>query len=204
MNMLPNTGTVEHWRVTALKKRDELSLPVKMGLAFLMAALTGLAAQVRIPVPGTVVPVTGQVFAVLLSGVLLGGAWGGLSQIVYVGLGAAGVPWFSAMAGGVPLGPTAGYLLGFIPAAMLIGIVNDRFPIARRVALQMVLMFAGVLVIYAFGAAVYSAFLGTGLIATFQQAVLPFIGPDLVKAAAAAGIASALLPKNTGRPDPSE
>jgi biotin transport system substrate-specific component len=195
MNGFLHSEALDQWRTSAFKKRAELSLPVKLGLALLMAALTGLAAQVRFPVPGTLVPVTGQVFAVLLSGVLLGGVWGGISQILYVGLGAAGVPWFTGMAGGVPLGPTAGYLMGFVVAASMIGWINDRFPLARHFVFQLTLMIWAVVVIYAFGAAVYAIFTGMGFSATMQQAVLPFISFDLWKAFGAAIVASALLPK---------
>ena len=80
-----------------------------------LACFTGVLAQIRVVLPWTPVPVTGQVFAVLLCGVLGGRRWGTASQMIYVGLGAAGVPWLAGFASG--LTATGGYLFGFILAA---------------------------------------------------------------------------------------
>lgn len=85
--------------------------------------LTALLAQVRIPLPFTPVPITGQTLGVLLAGAALGARRGFLSQVVYVLAGAAGLPVF---AGGAPLGPTAGYLVSFPVAALLAGWLVDR------------------------------------------------------------------------------
>ena len=162
-----------------------------------MACLTGLAAQARIPLPHTPVPVTGQVFAVLLCGALLGCGYGGLSQLFYVGIGAAGVPWFTGMGGGVGVltGVTGGYLFAFIPAAMLIGFVTRRFTSLRRPVPMCLLMVSAVGVIYAGGALQFSIVMHTGLEATLKMAVAPFIGLDIAKAMLAANLAAALLPK---------
>lgn len=186
---------VHHWYEVALCRRDELSLPAKVALCLLMAALTGLAAQVRVRLPVTPVPVTGQVFAVLLSGALLGGGLGGLAQALYVGLGAAGVPWFSGMAGGLTLGPTAGYLLGFIPAAAFVGWACGRFAAARHFGGLFLVMAGGIALIYLFGALWFRFATGLGSVTTVRMAVLPFIVVDLVKAAAAASIAKLFLPR---------
>lgn len=195
MNIVRVSQSLDQWRVTSFRWRAELAWPAKLSLALIMAGLTGLAAQLRVPLPFTPVPATGQVFAVLLSGVLLGAGWGGLSQAFYVGLGAAGVPWFSAWAGGMPLGPTAGYLIGFIPAAVVVGWASERFVWARRLAPQVALMLIGVAIIYAFGAVGFSFFTGAGFGTTLRLAVLPFIAIDLVKVIAAAAVSSTLLPK---------
>jgi len=64
----------------------------KLALSFAVAALTGVLAQIKFYLPGTPVPVTGQTFAVLISGVALGAWWGGVSQLLYIVLGIAGVP----------------------------------------------------------------------------------------------------------------
>jgi len=197
MSELRLTERWDQWRVGCYVWPRELAWPKKVALALTMAALTGLAAQVRFPLPFTPVPATGQVFAVLLSGVLLGGAWGGLSQTLYVALGAAGVPWFSGWAAGMPVGPTAGYLMGFIAAAALVGWLSDRLVWARYFAPQVGLMVLGVAIIHTFGAIGFSLFTGAGLGRTIAMAVAPFIGIDLFKAVAAAAISSALLPKET-------
>src|SRR3972149_6434809 len=109
--------------------RYELSLPKKLALALGMAALTGLLAQARIQLPWSPVPVTGQTFGVLLAGILLGRWWGGISLGVYTGLGMAGVPWFQGFSGGAAYlaGPTGGYIIGFIFAALFLGHFTDKY-----------------------------------------------------------------------------
>ncbi len=174
--------------------QQEAAWPVKLGAALILAALTGLAAQVRIPLPYTPVPLTGQTFVVLLSGVVLGGVWGAASQILYVGLGAVGMPWFAGGVAVQPLGPTAGYLLGFIVAAALVGRVIERFSATRRFLPQLAMMFGGMTVIHLCGAVGFLALTGASLSATIRMAVLPFVLADAGKAIAAAAVARALLP----------
>jgi biotin transport system substrate-specific component len=82
-------------RYDFFKWRYELELVNKVVLAFGFACLTGLLAQVRFYLPWTPVPITGQTFAVMLAAILLGRYWGGISQGMYVGIGAAGAPWFA-------------------------------------------------------------------------------------------------------------
>ena len=78
-------------------------------------------AQVRIPLPFTPIPITGQTFAVLLVGVALGSRRGAASLALYLLMGLAGLPFFAGGASGMAyvLGPTGGYLVGFIAAAAL-------------------------------------------------------------------------------------
>jgi len=89
-----------------------------------MACVTGLLAQIKISLPWTPVPITGQTFAVLLTGVLLGRWWGGISQVIYVVMGVVGIPWFAGLSGGYSalIGPSGGYIIGFILAALFLGI----------------------------------------------------------------------------------
>jgi len=187
----------EYTKHQLFKRRDELSVLSRLCLAFVFSCLTGLAAQVRIPLPFTPVPVTGQVLAVLLSGVFLGGYYGGLSQILYVGVGAMGVPWFNGLSGGLTAvaGVTGGYLIGFVPAALIIGWFTDRYISIRRFHFQLSLMAVGVIVIYVFGAVQLSIVMNTGFLKTMRLAVLPFIPVDLMKAAVAAFISTSTLPK---------
>jgi len=201
MNIVRFTDTVDRFRSLARFRREDMPISAKVGLTVAAAALTGLAAQIRIPLPFTPVPATGQVFAVLLSGALLGAAWGGASQLLYVGLGAAGVPWFSGWAAGLPFGPTAGYLLGFVPAAAFVGWASDRFAGARSFVPQVFLMLCAVGIIYLFGAIGFSATTGAGLKTTLALAVGPFIAVDCAKAIAAAAISSALTAEKSPRPD---
>ena len=109
-------------RAAVFARRDALSLAGKIALALAFAAMTGIAAQIRIPLPFTPVPITGSTFAVLAAGVLLGRNFGGFSMASYVALGAAGVPWFNGGGAGLSYvaGPTGGYLIGFIARVPLI------------------------------------------------------------------------------------
>lgn len=188
------------WRTTRFelfKWRYELGLARKLALCLGMACVTGLAAQIRIPLAFTPVPITGQVFAVLLSGVVLGQHFGALSQIVYVGIGSAGLPWFAGGGGGLPFGPSGGYLLGFVPAAALVGHLTDTRIWLRGIWGQTLLMMAAVAIIYVCGAIQFALVMRTGLHATFQLAVLPFIPVDLAKALAVAGLAATVTPKRS-------
>jgi biotin transport system substrate-specific component len=185
-------------RYLVFKWRDELCLLYKLGLALAFACLTGLAAQIRIPLPFTPVPITGQVLAVLLSGIVLGGCYGGLSQVFYAGLGTVGLPWFSGGNGGLAAitGITGGYIIGFVPAALAIGWLASRSASVRRLHFQLLLMAAGVSIIYIFGAAQFAIVMNTGFLKTMKMAVLPFIPVDLMKAIVAAGISASILPKS--------
>ena len=180
--------------------RQERSVAVKLLLALGMAGLTGLMAQVRVVLPFTDIPITGQTFPALLAGGLLGGAFGGLSQVLYIAIGAAGVPWFNGMTGGlgVLLGPTAGYLAGFVLVAALVGFVNDRWPGARGLGLQLPLMACGSALILLCGWFHLAFLMGRGPTAAFLVGVLPFLAGDAVKAIAAACIGTAVLPKAPG------
>ncbi|MDP6779615.1 MAG: biotin transporter BioY [Candidatus Latescibacteria bacterium] len=182
----------------------ELAVVQKVALALGFACLTGLSAQLKVYLPWTPVPVSGQTFAVLLGAVLLGRGWGGLSQVFYVGLGVAGVPWFAGWGGGaaVLVGPTGGYLLGFIAAAFLVGHVVDGYAGARRLPGMVGLMlFASFAVIYGLGLAqlyLWSSVVqgdSVGFWTLLQMGALPFLVGDLVKALVASAAASAVVPK---------
>src|SRR5918996_972446 len=96
---------------------------VSVLLVIVAAGLTALAAQWRIHLPFTPVPITGQTFAVLLTGAGLGWKLGAAGQLLYVGVGALGAPVFSDASGGfdVLTGAPGGYLIGFVVAAGLVG-----------------------------------------------------------------------------------
>jgi biotin transport system substrate-specific component len=188
------------WRWRAFRWCHELSTVQKIGLALGMAGITGLFAQIRIPLGFTPVPITGQVFAVLLSGVLLGSGFGAMSQVMYIALGACGVPWFQGWNGGfayLAQVPTVGYLIGFVLAALLIGRLTERYVGARGFWPQLGLMLTGVAVIHLAGAVYFAAVMHTGPLTTMEMAVVPFIYLDIAKAAAVASIATALLPKTS-------
>ncbi|MGD0111353.1 MAG: biotin transporter BioY [Armatimonadota bacterium] len=159
----------------------------------LFAALTALGARLSFHLPYTPVPVTGQVFCVLLAGAVLGPRLGFASQVEYLAAGAAGLPVFSAGGGAAAmLGPTAGYLLCFPLAALVVGTVVGR--LGQSTWSYATAGLAGVVSVYLLGAswfAVWSAFLGRpiALAVVLTQSVVPFIAPDVVKAGLVASVA---------------
>lgn len=197
-------ATINRTKYELFRWRYELSVPKKLALAIGIAGLTGLLAQTRIPLPWSPVPVTGQTFAVLLAGVLLGRWWGGISLAVYAGLGAAGVPWFSGWSGGVGYlaGPTGGYIIGFILAALFIGHFADTYVRSRGFPSMLALMlFANFVLIYVPGLLQLGLWLksvGGGSV-TFANLLgmgaIPFIPGDITKAVMAAAIARGIMPK---------
>lgn len=184
---------LEYYRVLAFSWREKLSVYEKLMLSFVFAAFTGLMAQVRFYLPVTPILFTGQVFAVLLSAVILGRVYGGLSQVFYVSFGMMGVPWFTGGAVGSPLSPTTGYLLGFIAAAFFIGWVTDKTNKSHFFFSQILIIISGVLVIYCFGALYFYILTGTGLLKTLQLAVYPFIIFDIFKVISTALISTTIL-----------
>jgi biotin transport system substrate-specific component len=180
------------------KKRAALSIPAKLMMVIAMAGLTGLLAQVRIPLPFTPVPVTGQVLAVLMAGVLLGKWWGSASMALYAIAGIAGLPWFNGFSSG--LGATGGYILGFIPAALFLGHFVDKYVESRRLVPLMGLMLAATLLYYIPGVAWLALWLNnTGVATSFSSilalGVAPFIVVDIIKALVTGLIAFAVVPK---------
>lgn len=165
-----------------------------MVFASLFAALTAAGAYIQIPLPFSPVPVTLQVFFVLLAGSMLKSKWGGLSMIVYTLLGIAGLPVFAGGSSGmgVILGPTGGYVIGFILAAYIIGKLSEKTEKTDKsgILINAFNMSAGVLVIYACGfiQLMYVAEIGPG--AALALGVIPFLPGEIVKTAVAAYIAS--------------
>ena len=160
-----------------------------MGLVIAFSLLTALAAQVVIPLPFTPVPVTGQTFAVLLTGALLGSRLGALAMIAYLVEGAAGLPFFRGGSGGAHyllFSPTTGYLLAYPVAAFVTGLLSER-GWDKRYLWAAAAMGIGSLVILFGGWAWLSLFFRTAADA-FNAGVAPFIIGDIVKIALAAAV----------------
>ncbi len=153
-------------------------------LVFGFALLTALSAQLSFWIGP--VPITGQTFAVLLAGAVLGSVRGALSQLTYLAIGATGIPfWFAA--GGVPgiarlLGPTGGYLLGFVAGAFITGWLAEK-GWDRSVWKTALAMLAGNVVIYVFGLSRLAFFVPKNSI--LQVGLYPFIAGDAIKLVAA-------------------
>ncbi|WP_405780773.1 biotin transporter BioY [Streptomyces sp. NBC_00859] len=149
------------------------------------AVLTGIAAQIAVPVPGSPVPVTGQTFAALLVGASLGARRGFLSLAVYALVGMAGMPWFANGTSG-PGGATFGYVLGMLLASAVVG------SLARRGGDRSVLRTAGTMVlgsaiIYAVGVPYLALATGMSASAAVAAGLVPFLIGDALKAALAMG-----------------
>ncbi len=188
-------------RYSLFKWRYSLSIVNKSVLAFGMAAVTGLAAQVKLSLPWTPVPITAQIFVVLMAAVFLGKWWGGVSQLIYVGMGAIGIPWFNGWSGGYSalIGPTGGYLCGFILAALFLGHLTDKYIKARKFFPILGLMFfANFVLIHIPGLLQLSLwfYLAKGTVPNlwnlFLMGTVPFIAGDITKILAAAALITTL------------
>lgn len=184
--------------------RSNTSLVNKVVMAFFMACITGIMAQVVIPLPWTPVPVTAQTFAVLMAGVVLGRWWGGISQVMYLAVGLLGVPWFAGLTGGyaILLGSTGGYLLGFILTALLLGHFTDKYTQSRNfrpmLGLMLLANFAFIYIPGLLGLGLW-IYMVKGTFPTFltliSMGLLPFILGDLLKIGGAAALTKAITPK---------
>ncbi|MGE5279909.1 MAG: biotin transporter BioY [Deltaproteobacteria bacterium] len=151
------------------------------------SALLVVASLVKIPLFFTPVPVTLQTFVVLLAGACLGPVYGAMSVGLYLAYGLLGAPLFAGATGGLVYlaGPTGGYLMGFLPAAVLVGFARQRL---SRPAFWMnyLVMLSGIAVIYTCGGLWLSCGYGWDLRQVVLLGIGPFIGVDLVKAFLAA------------------
>ena len=156
-----------------------------------IAALTALAAQISFHLPWTPVPVTGQTFAVLLTGAAVGWRLGAAGQLLYLVAGIVGLPVYTGATHGwkVASGATSGYLIGFIVAAGLVGLLAERRQ-DRSLLTSLPAMLAGTAIIYALGAAWLSHSQHYGIQEAIEKGVAPFLIGDTIKLIAA----GALLP----------
>jgi biotin transport system substrate-specific component len=156
-----------------------------------LAGVVGAFAQVAIPVPGTPVPITGQTFAVLLGGMVVGTRRAVIGMLLYLALGLAGVPWFAGHSGGwdVVTSASFGYLIGFVAAAVLVGALARR-GFDRQPLLVFVAMLCGNVIIYLLGATWLAIALRLQPAEAVQLGVLPFLVGDALKAL----VAMACLP----------
>lgn len=163
-----------------------------VALVVAVAALTALAAQVRIPIePLSPVPITGSTFAVLLGAAALGPLRGSLAQALYVTVGIAGMPVFTGWSSGWAYftGATGGYLVGFVVASVVVGALARR-GLDRRVPGAAVAFAVGSVVIYLCGVPWLMYVTGMPLREALVAGAGVFVVGDLIKAAAA----GALLP----------
>lgn len=170
-----------------IEKTEKKSMSVRdMAFIAMFAAIIAACAWITVP---TVVPFTMQTFGIFCAVGILGGKRGTMSAIVYVLLGAVGVPVFAGFSGGLSalLSPSGGYIIGFVGTAfvywLIRNLIGDKLP---EIAVQIIAMSAGLLVCYAFGTAwfmiVYAQSKGAiGLLTALGWCIFPFIIPDAIK-----------------------
>ena len=165
--------------------RTRVGLLYDVVLIAVGSVFIALLARVAIPLPFSPVPITGQTFAVLLVGALLGSRRGGVVVILYLLEGVGGLPFFADGTGGLArlAGPTGGYLVGFVVAAFAVGLLAKR-GWDRRVWSTAAAMLVGNIIIYAFGLLWLERFVGAERV--FSLGLLPFIPGDLFKLTLAA------------------
>lgn len=145
----------------------------------LFAALTAACSQLQISFP--LVPINCALFAVHLSGALLGPKYGCISMVAYTLLGLAGAPVFGGFTAGpaILFGQTGGYIIGYILCALTVGLLSRLW--GRRFWPLCAAMAAGVLVCYLFGTLWFMAVARLGLFASLAYCVFPFLPGDAVK-----------------------
>jgi biotin transport system substrate-specific component len=159
-----------------------------MVYASLFAALTAAGAFLTIPVGP--VPIALQNLFVFLSGLLLGARWGVWSVAIYLLTGAMGLPVFAGGTGGITkfVGPTGGYLLGYLPAVFVIGMLSEKWP--KKAMYSVIAMTAGALIVYACGVPWLKVVTGMAWSKALTAGLYPFLPGDALKIAAALPIAA--------------
>lgn len=161
-------------------------------LVGLFAAITAVCAQISIPLPFTTVPFTLQVFAVFLTGAILGKRLGAASMFVYLLIGAVGIPVFASFTGGLSriTGPTGGYLLSYPLVAFLIGSIYEKREDLFSRGLAMLL---GIAVVYLIGVTQLKYVAGYPWATAYIYGAAPFIVFDIIKAFAAVIVSQAVI-----------
>lgn len=150
-----------------------------MSMCAMFAALSGVLSQIAVPIGP--VPITLTHISVFISAGLLGVEYGTISQVLFVLMGAAGLPVFARFSGGmgVLLGPTGGFIIGYVLCAMVMGLLIQRFG-SSRIALVCAMM-AGLLCSYFAGTLWYMFIMEATLVSALMTCVVPFLIGDLVK-----------------------
>ena len=153
----------------------------QMVLIALMTAVTCVLGPLSIPLPFSPVPISLTNFAIFLAIFVLGMKSGTISFIIYLLLGAVGVPVFSSFRGGLQVlaGPTAGYLIGFIFLALIMGFALDHFD--RKLVPTIIGMIIGMAVCYAFGTVWLAKLLSLSFKEGLMMGVIPYLPGDAAK-----------------------
>lgn len=158
----------------------------KMILCALFAALTAVCSMISIPLPFTPVPINLATLSFFLAGGLLGSRYGAVSQVVYVFLGAVGLPVFAGFTGGLGIitGATGGYIIGYVAGAWLIGLMTEK--LGHGFYRNIISMVCGLAVCYTLGTLWFMFITSTGFAAALMMCVVPFLIGDAIKITAGA------------------
>ena len=200
------TATTSDTLVRVLTARGDSTATargIQIASVLFVTALTAAAAQISVPLPFTAVPLTLQPMIVLVGALALGSRLGAASQVLYLAAGIAGLPVFAASATLPPgalrlLGPTGGYLMAYPVAAFVAGYLAER-GFDRRYVTSVLAMLAGLAIIFTSGVLWLGLFARTlsgsapvGLQSALATGLYPFILPDAIKLAIAAGLVPTL------------
>lgn len=165
--------------------KEQLKLR-SMIITALFAAIIGILAQVTIPLP--LVPITGQTLAIGLAATILGSRYGTLSVLLYLVIGSAGVPVFAEFSGGISklVGPTGGFLVGFIPATFIMGWYMEKFSFTLRNAI--IANTIGMLITLSFGTTWLKISADLSWTAAIAAGLTPFLIVGIIKAMLASWI----------------
>ncbi len=170
-------------------------------LASLMSALTAVGSYIHVPVGP--VPIVLSTLFVILSGLLLGSRWGLTSMGLYLLVGAIGLPVFAGGKGGLAhfMGPTGGYLFGFMISSWLTGFISERNP--GSLVLDIFAVIIGSLALYGLGVPWLKMVTQMSWAKTFMVGVIPFLIGDAIKAVVAVILARSIRPilKRQNEPD---
>ena len=157
-----------------------------LSICAMFTAVTAVLSQISVPLPFTPVPINLATFAVFVAGGLLGPVYGAISLIVYAALGTVGLPIFAQFTGGVGIivGPTGGYILGYISAAWLTGLLINHLP--KNIWSSVLAMSAGMLSCYLLGTVWFMVQQKVDLLAALGMCVVPFLIGDAIKIVLAA------------------
>ena len=138
-----------------------------------------------ISIPTQPIPLNMALFGVLLAGGMLGKRYGTLSVVVYILLGAVGIPVFAGFRGGIAVlaGPTGGYIAGYLIIAFLTGLIYEK---TKKFKYTIPVMIISVILCYVFGTAWYYYIMKSGVVSALSLCVLPFIPADIIKVVMAA------------------
>lgn len=188
---MPDTGTRKHVRRRGLTARD-LAL-----IAIFAALIAAMSVTVAIPLPFSPVPITLQTLGIMLAPSLLGAKRGTLAVLTFLALGLAGLPLFAGGRGGLAVlaGPSAGFIVSWVFAALVIGLLTDLMVRGGKYRFWQGLLInalGGIIVIYAIGVPWMGVVLGDSVLAT-ATAMIAFLPGDVVKAVVTALIAATVF-----------